>query len=125
MDLSSAEWIAFGILLAACLGTLPALVAHVRGTSSHIDQAVQLMASSNHFQARLAGGMHLTWGNVFFGSLGVVLGAVGLPAARMVAGLAFLVAMVLDLSVFAVGRPSIVVLRRHRDAARRRFAPSD
>lgn len=125
MELSTAEWIAFGILLAACLGTLPALVTHVRGTSSHIDRAVQLMASSNHFQARLAGGMHLTWGNVYFGSLGVVFGAVGLPAARMVAGMAFLSAVVLDLSVFAVGRPSIVMLRRHRDAARRQSARSD
>lgn len=122
MELSTAEWMAFGVLLGACLGTLPVVVAHVRGASSHIDQAVQLMASSNHFQARLAGGMHLTWGNVFLGSLGVVLAAVGLPAASRVAGVAFFVAMVLDLSVFAVGRPSVVVLRRHRDAARRRSA---
>lgn len=119
MELSTAEWVTFGFLLAVCIGTLPAVVAHVGGTSSHIDEAVQLMASSNHFQARLAGCMHLTWGNVFFASLGVVLSALGVSEASMVAGVAFFVVMVLDLLVFAVGRPSVVVLRRHRDAAKR------
>lgn len=119
MDLSTVEWATFGFLLAICVVTLPVVVAHVRGRTSHIDQAVQLMASSTHFQARLAGGMHLTWGNVFFASLGVVLSAAGMPVASRIAGTVSLVAMVLDLSVFAAGRPSFVVLRRHRDPARR------
>ena len=119
MALSAAEWATFGLLLALCVVTLPLVVAHVRGTTSHIDQAVRLMASSTHLQARLAGGMHLTWGNVFFASLGVVLSAAGMAAPSRLAGTAFLVAMVLDLSVFAAGRPSFVVLRRHRDPARR------
>lgn len=122
MELSTAEWVAFGGLLVTCLGTLPVVVAHVRGTSSHIDQAAQLMASSHHVRARLAGGMHLTWANVFFGSLGVVLGALGRPDGRMVAGTAFVIVMLLDLTVFALGRPAAVILRRHRDAARRRSA---
>lgn len=125
MELSIVEWATFGFLLAVCVVTLPVVVAHVRGTTSHIDQAVQLMASSTHFQARLAGGMHLTWGNVFFASLGVVLSAAGMPAASRIAGTAFLVAMVLDLSVFAAGRPSFVVLRRHRAPARRWSAGPD
>lgn len=119
MELSTAEWVTFGLLLAFCVVTLPVVVAHVRRTSSHIDQAVQLMASSTHFQARLAGGMHLTWSTVFFASLGVVLSAAGMPTASRMAGTVFLVAMILDLSVFAAGRPSFVVLRRHRDPARR------
>lgn len=103
MELSTGEWVTFLLLLAACLGAGPVVVAHVRGTAAHLGQAVQLLASSSRFQARLAGGMHLTWGTLFFASLGVILGAVERPGARGVAGAAFLVVMLLDLSVFALG----------------------
>lgn len=77
-----------------------------------------MMASSERFQARLAGGMHLTWGNVFFGSAAVVLNAGGMVGVSVVAGTVFLGVMVLDLAVFAAGRPTAAVIRRHREGAR-------
>jgi hypothetical protein len=89
------------------------VIAYVRGRCARIDEVVKMMASTAHFQARLAGGMHLTSANVFFGSVAVLLNAAG----AMVAGAVFVVAMLLDLAVLAVGRPSAAVVRRHRETA--------
>lgn len=116
-ELSTAEMVVFGGVLVACLGAVPALIGHVTGRSRAIDEAVGLMASSEKFQRRLAGGMHLTWGVLLSASLGVLAGGLDLGVVRAIAGVAFLLLGLVDLAVLFLGRPKSLLLARHRAAS--------
>lgn len=109
-----AELIVFGGVLLACLVSVPVLVRHVTGRTAAIDEAVGLMAGSDTYRRRLAGGMHLTWGVLLSASVGALAGGLGLDALRAGAGTAFLLLVLGDLAVFLVGRPRTLMLRRHR-----------
>lgn len=104
-----------GVLL-ACLVAVPALVGHLTGRSQAVDEAVGLMAGSAKYRRRLAGGMHLTWGVLASGSVGVLAGDLGLATVRAVAGTAFLVLVLADMAVFLLGRPQALMLPRYRRA---------
>lgn len=105
----------WGVLL-ACFAAVPVLVRHVTGRTEAIDEAVGLMASSDTYRRRLAGGMHLTWGVLLSASLGVLAGGFGLDAVRVVAGTVFLLLVLGDMAVFFFGRPKVLMLPRYRTA---------
>lgn len=113
-ELSVVEIVGFSFVLLCCLVSVPVLIGHVTGRSATIDEAVCLMASSDHYRRRLAGGMHLTWGVLLTASLGVLAGGLDLAIVRMVAGTAFLLLVLADLAVFLVGRPRTLMLPRYR-----------
>lgn len=115
--LSVAETVVFGGVLLACLVAVPVLARHVTGRTEAIDEAVGLMAGSDKYRRRLAGGMHLTWGVLLFASLGVLAGGLDLDAVRAVAGTVFLVLVLGDMAVFFFGRPKVLMLPRYRSAA--------
>lgn len=115
-DLSVAEIVVFGGVLLACLVAVPVLVRHVTGRTEAIDEAVGLMASSDKYRRRLAGGMHLTWGVLLSASLGVLAGGLELDVVRAVAGTMFLLLVLGDMGVFFFGRPKMLMLPRYRTA---------
>lgn len=118
-DLSVAEIVVFGGVLSACLVAGPVLVRHVTGNTGAIDEAVGLMASSDTYRRRLAGGMHLTWGVLLSASLGVLAGGLDLDAVRAVAATIFLGLALGDMAVFFFGRPRTLMLSRYRTGAQR------
>lgn len=115
-DLSGAEVVVFGGVLVACLVAVPVLVRHVTDRTEAIDEAVGLMASSDKYRRRLAGGMHLTWGVLVSASLGVLAGGLDLDNVRAGVGAIFLVLVLGDTAVFFFGRPRTLMLPRYRTA---------
>ena len=119
--LSTSERVVFTGILILCVVSLPTLIAHIRGRSRRIEEAVTLMAASDRFRSRLAGGIHLSWGALASASIGVLAGAAGWDVVDAAVGFAFALLMLADLSVFFTGRPRTLLLPRYRDE---RFPPS-
>lgn len=113
-SLPALEFYTFVFVLGACAISLPTLIKHMRGSTDVITQATFLMARTEKYQKRLAGGMHLTWLVLFSGSLGVLLKSFDYQSLGEVAGLVFFVSVILGLSVFFLGRPKTAMLRRFR-----------